>query len=56
MVNILREADAAPVAAVAKKQGVCEATLQAGRKHYGQLESADMKHVRQLEQQNARLK
>ncbi len=56
MVKILREADAAPVAEVAKKHGVSEATNYASRKHYGQLESADVKRLRQLEQENARLK
>ena len=56
MVRILREADAAPVAEVAKKHGVSEATIYAWRKNYGQLESADVKRLRQLEQENARLK
>ena len=56
MVKILREADGAPVAEVAKKHGVSEATIYAWRKHYGQLESADVKRLRQLEQENARLK
>jgi putative transposase len=56
MVKILREADAAPVADVAKKHGISEATIYAWRKRYGQLESADVKRLRQLEQENAKLK
>ena len=53
MVKILREADATPVAEVARKHGVSEATTYAWRKRYGQLESADVKRLRQLEQENA---
>lgn len=56
MVRILREADAAPVAEVAKKHGISEVTIYAWRKRYGQLESADVKRLRQLEQENAKLK
>jgi putative transposase len=56
MVRILREADAAPVADVAKKHGISDATIYAWRKRYGQLESADVKRLRQLEQENAKLK
>jgi transposase-like protein len=55
MVRILREADAAPVADVAKKHGISDA-IYAWRKRYGQLESADVKRLRQLEQENAKLK
>ena len=56
MVRILREADAAPVSEVAKKHGISDATIYAWRKRYGQLESADVKRLRQLEQENAKLK
>ncbi|HEY1892370.1 MAG TPA: transposase [Steroidobacteraceae bacterium] len=35
MVEILREADAAPVAEVAKKHGVSDATIYGWRKRYG---------------------
>ena len=55
-VKILREADAAAVTEVAKKHGVSEATIYAWRKHYGQLESADVRRLRQLDHENARLK
>jgi putative transposase len=45
MVRILREADAEPVAKVAKRHGVSEQTIYAWRKRYGE-----------LEQENSRLK
>lgn len=35
MVTILREADKAPVAEVAKKHGVSEQTIYTWRKHFG---------------------
>jgi putative transposase len=56
MVKILREADAAPVAQVAKKHGVSEVTIYAWRKRFGQLEAVDVKRLRHLEQENAKLK
>ena len=56
MVKVLREADSQPVAEVAKKHGVSEATIYAWRKRFGALEPADVKRLRQLEQENAKLK
>jgi putative transposase len=56
MVKILREADQAPVAEVAKKHSVSEVTIYAWRKRFGKLESVDVKRLRQLEQENGRLK
>lgn len=56
MVKILREADRSPVAEVARKHGVSEQTLYLWRKRYGQLEAADVKQLRSLQQENARLK
>lgn len=56
MVKILREADKAPVAEVAKRHGVSDQTIYGWRKRFGQLEAADVKRLRQLEQENARLK
>jgi putative transposase len=56
MVKILREADKAPVSEVAKKHGVSDVTIYAWRKRYGQLEPVDVKRLRQLEAENARLK
>jgi transposase-like protein len=56
MVKILREADAAPVTDVAKKHGISDQTIYLWRKKFGQLEPADVKRLRQLEQENAKLK
>ena len=56
MVGILREADQKPIAEVAKKHGVSAQTIYGWRKHYGTLEPADVKRLRQLEHENGRLK
>lgn len=56
MVKILREADRGSVPEVAKKHGVSEQTLYAWRKKFGQLDPTDVKRLKQLAQENARLK
>ena len=56
MVKILREADEAPVAEVAKKHGVSDVTIYAWRKRFGKLEAVDVRRLRQIEGENARLK
>ena len=56
MVAILREADSKPVPEVAKKHGVSAQTIYGWRKHFGTPEPADVKRLRQLEQENHRLK
>ena len=56
MVTILREADQRPIADVAKKHGISDQTIYAWRKRFGTLEPADVKRLRQLEQENGRLK
>jgi len=56
MVKMLREADKHPVAEVAKKHGISEQTLYVWRKRYGQLDAADVKQLRALQTENARLK
>jgi len=56
MVKILREADEAPVAEVAKKHGVSDVTIYAWRKRFGKLEAVDVKRLRQIEIENAKLK
>ncbi len=55
MVRILREADQKPVAEVAKKHGVNEASIYLWRKKYGELDVTDVRRLKQLEQENARL-
>lgn len=56
MVSILREADRSSVAEVARKHKVSEQTLYNWRKQFGQLEAADVKRLRVLEAENAKLK
>ena len=56
MVLILREADRTSVAEAAKKHQVSDATIYAWRKHFGQLEVADVKRLKALELENSRLK
>jgi transposase-like protein len=56
MVRMLREADRSSVAEVARAHGVSEQTLYLWRKKFGELESADVKRLRQVEQENTRLK
>ena len=53
---MLREADRSSVAEVARAHGVSEQTLYLWRKKFGELESADVKRLRQVEQENTRLK
>ena len=56
MVKILSEADEAPVSEVPKKHRVSDVTIYAWRKRFGQLEAVDVKRLRALEAENARLK
>ena len=56
MVTILREADEKSVPEVAKKHSISAQTIYGWRKHFGALEPADIKRLRQLEQENGRLK
>jgi putative transposase len=56
MVAILREADGTSVAAAAKRNKVSEQTIYGWRKHFGELTPSDVKRLRALESENARLK
>jgi putative transposase len=56
MVAILREADKTPVAEVAKKHRISEQTIYNWRRHFGTLEPTDVKRLRGLEAENAKLK
>ena len=56
MVKILREADKTPLAEVAKKHGVSEATLYTWRKRFGRMDVSDAKRLKTLEAENGRLK
>ena len=55
-VTILREAGTEPVPNVAKEHGVSSQTIYRWRKHCGSLAQSGVKRVRQLEQENSRLK
>ena len=56
MVAIIREADRETVPAVAKRHGISEQTIYTWRKRFGGLQANDMRRLRQLESENARLK
>ena len=56
IVRILREADKTPVPEVAKKHGVSEQSIYGWRKRFGKMGGDEVKHLKQLEQENARLK
>jgi putative transposase len=56
MVGIIREADRGPVPEVAKRHGISEQTIYTWRKRFGELRSEDVRRLRQLEAENARLK
>jgi putative transposase len=55
MVAILREADRTSVAETAKKHKVSEQTIYAWRKHFGELAPNDVKRLKSLEAENAKL-
>jgi putative transposase len=56
MVAIIREADREQVSVVAKRHGVSEQTIYSWRKRFGSIEANDVRRLRQLEAENARLK
>ena len=56
MVAIIREADREPISAVAKRHGISEQTIYTWRKRFGSLQANDVRRLRQLEAENARLK
>ena len=56
MVAILREADRTTVTAAAKKNKVSEQTICAWRKQFGQLDLTDVKALKALSAENAKLK
>ena len=56
MVAIVREADREPVADVAKRHGVSEQTIYVWRKRFGTFAGNDVRRLKALEAENARLK
>ena len=56
MASILREADREPVTAVAKRHGMSEQTIYTWRNRFGGFDGNDVRRLKQLEAENARLK
>ena len=57
IIGILKEAAGGlKVADVIRKHGISEQTIYLWRKRFGKLEAVDVKRLRQLEQENAKLK
>ena len=56
VVAILREADRDSVAVVAKRHAVSEQTIYTWRKRFGTIEPIDVRRLKALEVENARLK
>lgn len=56
IVRILRETDQDTIANVAKRYGVSEASIYIWQKRFGEMEANDVKRLKELESENARLK
>jgi putative transposase len=56
IVEILRETDRDPVPTVAKRHGVREQSICTWKKRLGTFQPDDVRRLKQLEQENARLK
>ena len=56
MVRIVRDADAMSVAEAAKKHGVSDQTIYLWRKKFRGMEVPDVKRVKAIEAENARLR
>ncbi len=57
IVLILKEADAGmPVKELCRKHGISDATYYKWKSRYGGMEASDLKRVKELESENARLK
>lgn len=55
-VSILREADRLPVAQVARAHGISDQTIYNWRQRFGGMTINEVKRLKQLEKENARLK
>jgi putative transposase len=56
MVAIIREGDREPVSAFAKRHGISEQSIYTWRKRFGGFQADDVRRLKQLEAENARLK
>lgn len=56
IVAIVREADREPIGVVAKRHGISEQTIYTWRKRFGTFQADDVRRLKRLEAENARLK
>lgn len=57
IVSILKEADAGvPVKDICRKHGIRDATYYNWKSRYGGMDASDLKRIKELEAENARLK
>ena len=56
MVSIIREADRESVSAVAKRHGLSEQTIYTWKRRFGTFQADDVRRLKRLEHENARLK
>lgn len=56
IMRIVRESDSEPVSEVSRKHGITEQTLYRWRRKYAGMDLADAKRLKQLEEENRRLK
>ena len=56
MVAMLREADRDPIGDVAKRRGISQQTIYIWKRRFGAFEADDVRRLKQLESENARLK
>lgn len=56
IVTVLRDADREPVAVVAKRHGISEQSIYTWRKRFGVLQANEVRRLKQMETENARLK
>jgi putative transposase len=56
IVAMLREADREPIGVIAKRHGISEQTIYTWRKRFGTFQTNDVRRLKQLEAENARLK
>ena len=56
IVSILREAESGTVTATARKHGVAEQTIYRWRRQFTGMEVSDVRELRRLREENARLK
>jgi putative transposase len=57
IVNVLNEAEAGmPIGELCRKHGISEASFYVWRKKFGGMSETDLKRLRQLEEENRRLK